>query len=56
VAVFDNRKPVAAAKFINKSSLFILLLGVIRWLKLKLNREQKAENIFRRPAILPMHC
>jgi hypothetical protein len=37
VAVFENRQPVTAAKFINKSSLFILLLGVIRRLKLKPN-------------------
>ena len=36
VAVFENRQPVNAAKFINKSSLFILLLGVIRQLELKL--------------------
>jgi hypothetical protein len=35
VAVFENRQPVAAAKFINKSSFFILLLGVIRRLELK---------------------
>jgi hypothetical protein len=35
VAVFENRQPVTAAKFINKSSLFILLLGVIRRLKQK---------------------
>jgi hypothetical protein len=42
VAVFENRPPVTAAKFINKSSLFILLLGVIRRLELKLNCEQKA--------------
>jgi hypothetical protein len=35
VAVFENRQPVTAAKFINKSSLFILLLGVIRRLELK---------------------
>jgi hypothetical protein len=33
VAVFENRQPVTAAKFINKSSLFILLLGVIRRLE-----------------------
>jgi hypothetical protein len=33
VAVFENRQPVTAAKFINKSSLFIQLLGVIRRLK-----------------------
>jgi hypothetical protein len=41
VAIFENRQPVTAAKFINKSSLFILLLGVIRRLELKLISEQK---------------
>ena len=46
VAVFENRQPVTAAKFITKSSLFILMLGVIRRLELKQNSEQKAENIF----------
>jgi hypothetical protein len=30
VAVFENRQPITAAKFITKSSLFIQLLGVIR--------------------------
>jgi len=35
VAVFENRHPVTEAKFINKSSWFILLLGVIRLLELK---------------------
>jgi hypothetical protein len=35
VAVFENRQPVTAAKFINKSTLFVLLLGVIRRLELK---------------------
>ena len=34
VAVFENRQLETAAKFINKSSLFILLLGVIRRLEL----------------------
>ena len=37
VAVFENRQPVTAAKFITKSSLSILLLGVIRRLELKPN-------------------
>jgi len=46
VAVFKNRQPVTEAKFINKSSLFILMLIVIRLLKLKLNNEQKVEHIF----------
>jgi len=35
VAAFEDRQPVTAAKFINKSSLFILLLNVIRRLELK---------------------
>jgi len=30
VAVFENRQPVTDAKFINKSSSFILLPGDIR--------------------------
>jgi hypothetical protein len=47
-----NRQPVTAAEFINKSSLFILLLGVIRRLELKPNSEQKAENIF----VAPPYC
>jgi hypothetical protein len=46
VVVFENRQPVTAAKFRTKSSLFILLLGVIRRLELKPNREQEAEHIF----------
>jgi len=46
VAVFENRQPVTAAKFINKSSLFILLPGIIRLLEQKPIREQKAGNIF----------
>ena len=53
VAVFENRQPVTAAKFINKSSLFILLLGFIRRLELKPISEQKVENIFVAPPILP---
>jgi hypothetical protein len=52
VAVFENRQPVTAAKFITKSSLFILLLGVIRRLELKLISEQKVENIF----VAPPYC
>jgi hypothetical protein len=52
VAAFENRQPVTAAKFITKSSLFILLLGVIRRLELKLNSEQKVENIF----VTPPYC
>jgi hypothetical protein len=52
VAVFENRQPVTAAKFINKSSLIILLLGAIRRLKLKLSNEQKAENMF----VAPPYC
>jgi hypothetical protein len=30
VAVFENRQPLTAAKFIINSSMFILLLGLIR--------------------------
>jgi hypothetical protein len=53
VAVFDNRQPITAAKFITKSSLFILLLGFIRQLELKpSNSEQKDENIF----VTPPYC
>jgi hypothetical protein len=36
VAVFENRQPITAAKFITKSSLFVLLLGMVRRLELKL--------------------
>ncbi len=50
VAVFENRQPVSEAKFITKSSLFILLPGVIRRLELKPISEQKVENIFVAPA------
>jgi len=39
VAVFGNRQPATAAQFINLSSLFIQLLGVIRRLELKPNSE-----------------
>jgi hypothetical protein len=52
VAVFENRQPGTAAKFKNKSSLFIRLLGVIRRLEMKPNSEQKAENIF----VAPPYC
>jgi hypothetical protein len=52
VAAFENRQPETAAKFINKSSLFILLLGVIHRLELKPKSEQKAENIF----VAPPYC
>jgi len=41
VAVFENRQPVTAVKFITKSSVFILLFGVIRRLELKPISEQK---------------
>jgi len=44
------RLPVTEAKFINKSSLSILLPGVIRRLGLKLNSEQKAGDIFVQPS------
>jgi hypothetical protein len=52
VAVFENRQPVTAAKFIIKSSLFILLLGVIRLQELKPISEEKAEKIF----LCPPYC
>jgi hypothetical protein len=52
MAAFENRQPVTAAKFVNKSSLFILLPGVIRRLELKPIREQKAEHIF----VAPPYC
>ena len=41
VVVFENRQPVTAAKFINKSSLFILLLGVIRHAETKAQKRTK---------------
>jgi len=56
VAVFENRQPVTAAKFINKGSLFILLPGVIRRLELKPISEQKAENIFVAPPYCQTEC
>jgi hypothetical protein len=52
VAVFENRQPVTAAKFIIKSSLFVLLLGVIRLPKMKPSSEQKVEHIF----VAPPYC
>jgi uncharacterized membrane protein len=52
VAAFENRQPVTEAKFITKSSLFILLLGVIRQLEQKPISEQKVENIF----VAPPYC
>ncbi|WP_218837002.1 hypothetical protein, partial [Hydrotalea sp. AMD] len=52
VVVFENRQPVTAVKFKNKSSLFILLIGVIHRLELKPNNEQNVENIF----VAPPYC
>jgi hypothetical protein len=52
VAAFENRQPVTAAKFINKRSFFILLLGIIRRLGLKPNSEQKDEPYF----VAPPYC
>jgi len=46
VAAFENRQPVTEAKFINKSSLFIQLLGVIRRLEPKPNSELKVGKFF----------
>ena len=51
VVVFEKCQLVTAVKFINKSSLFMLLLGIIRWLDLKPISEKKDEHIF--VAILP---
>jgi hypothetical protein len=56
VAAFENRRPVTAAKFLTKSSLFILLLGVIRRLEPKLISEQKVENIFVAPPYCQAEC
>jgi len=56
VAAFENRQPVTPAKFINKSSLFILLLGVAPRLDLKLISEQKVENIFAAPPYCRAAC
>jgi hypothetical protein len=52
VAVFENRQTVTEVKFINKSSLFILLLGFIPRLERKPISEQKVENIF----VAPPYC
>ena len=46
VAVFENRLPVTAAKCLDKSSLLILLPGVICRLELMPINEPIAENIF----------
>jgi hypothetical protein len=46
VAEIHIRQPVTDVKSINKSSLFILLPGMIRWLGLKLDSELKAGHIF----------
>jgi hypothetical protein len=51
-----NVQPVTAAKFITKSSLFVLLLGVIRRLELKPISEQKVENIFVAPPYWQTEC
>ena len=56
MAVFENRQPVTDAKFITKSSLFILLLGVIRRLELKPIRKQKDEHIFVAPPYCQTEC
>jgi hypothetical protein len=54
--VFKNRQPITATKFINKSSLFILLLGVIRRPELKPYTDQKIEKIFAAPPYCPTAC
>jgi len=56
VAAFENRQPVTDAKFINKSSLFILLLSFIRRLELKPISEQKAQNLFVAPPYSQTAC
>jgi len=56
VAVLENRQPVTTAKFITKSSLFILLLGVIRRLEHKPISEQKVENMFVSPPYCQTEC
>ena len=50
--VFENRQPATEAKFIIKSSLFILLLSLIRRQEPKLIANQEAENKF----IVPPYC
>jgi hypothetical protein len=40
MAAFENRQPVTATRFINKNSLFILFLGIIRLLELMVNSEK----------------
>jgi hypothetical protein len=56
VAVFEKRQPVTAAKFINKSSLFILLPGVVRRIELKPDSKQKVEHIFVAPPYSQTEC
>ena len=56
VVVFENRQPVTAAKFINTSSLFILLPGAIRLRELKPISEQKVENILFAPPYCQTEC
>jgi hypothetical protein len=46
VAVYENRQPVTAVKFINKSSLFIVFLSIIRLPKLKVGSEQETGKTF----------
>ena len=53
---FEKRQPVTEIKFINKSSLFILLLGVIRRLERKPIKKQKL-RIYSSPRhIAKRHC
>lgn len=50
MVVFENCLPITAIKFINKSSLFIILLsGAIRQLELKPISEKSKEYIRRPP-------
>jgi len=39
VAVFENRQPITAAKFINKSLFFILLLVVILFVTIPVRKD-----------------
>jgi len=52
VAEIGRCQPGTAAKYRDRSSLFILLVGVIRRLELEPINEQKVENIF----VGPPYC
>jgi hypothetical protein len=46
VSVFENRGPGTAHEFIDKNSLLILSFTLIRRMNLKLDSEQKFQNLF----------